>query len=96
MGFQAQTDGSYLLTGKMSFDGAAELLPQGGKLLGTDAVFDLAGVSYVDSAGLALLIEWIRLATNNGTTLRFRNVPDALMAIARLSDLAESLPLEVN
>ncbi len=48
---------------------------------------DLAEVSGVDSAGLALLIECIRLTRANGADLQLSNIPPQLMALAKLSGL---------
>ncbi|HET8700604.1 MAG TPA: STAS domain-containing protein [Nitrococcus sp.] len=53
---------------------------------------DLSGLGRVDSAGLALLIEWTRLARSLGHGLEFVNVPQQLLAIARVSGLEQVLP----
>ncbi|MFA5531151.1 MAG: STAS domain-containing protein [Thiohalomonadaceae bacterium] len=55
---------------------------------------DLSGVMRADSAGLALLIEWLRRARGTGKTIVFRAIPDQLRAIARVSDLEGILPVE--
>ena len=55
--------------------------------------FDLRGVSRSDSAGLALLLEWMRAAQRAGVTLHFENLPTQIRDIARLSELLEVLPL---
>jgi phospholipid transport system transporter-binding protein len=44
---------------------------------------DLGGVGESDSAGLALLIEWLRLARQGEKTIRFANVPAQIEALAR-------------
>jgi phospholipid transport system transporter-binding protein len=44
-------------------------------------------VTASDSAGLALLIEWLSVAKSAGRTLRFDNVPSQLRQLARLSDV---------
>lgn len=46
---------------------------------------DLAKVAATDSAGLALMIEWIKLSHSNQVLLRFKNIPRQLQALARLS-----------
>ena len=46
---------------------------------------NLGEVTRVDSAGLALLLEWLRLARSEGRAMRFTALPDKLLAIARLS-----------
>jgi phospholipid transport system transporter-binding protein len=54
---------------------------------------DLSGVGHADSAGLALLIEWLRLARAAGRELRFQAVPGQMQAIAAASGLTDVLPL---
>lgn len=50
-------------------------------------VFDLGGVSVADSAGLALLVDWLAYAASQGRKLEFANAPAALQALARISDV---------
>lgn len=54
---------------------------------------DLSGVGRADSAGLALLIEWLRLAQSAGRELQFRAVPAQMRAIAAASGLSDILGL---
>ena len=51
------------------------------------SVVDLGGVDRADSAGLALLVEWLRAARREGRSLRFANVPEQLRAIAGTTGL---------
>lgn len=55
---------------------------------------DLAKVSSSDSAGLALLIDWMRLAKQNNKKIIFHNIPEQMLAMARASGLDELLPLQ--
>jgi phospholipid transport system transporter-binding protein len=55
-------------------------------------VLDLASVNRANSAGLVLLLEWRDYAAAKGVALSFANLPDSLLAIARLSNVAELLP----
>jgi len=48
---------------------------------------DLSGVRASDSAGLAVLIEWIAWARRSSRQLALRNLPEAIRAIARISDV---------
>jgi phospholipid transport system transporter-binding protein len=67
-----------------------EKLPAGmGKLN-----FDLIKVKHSDSAGLALLVHWMRQANNENRQIMFSNVPKQLLAIASASGLEELLPLQ--
>ena len=52
---------------------------------------DLSGVTAGDSAGLAVLVEWISAARERGTSVRYESVPAQIVAIARISDLEELL-----
>lgn len=48
---------------------------------------DLGGVGNADSAGLALMIEWIKVTRSKRVQLRFRNIPEQLLNLAKLSGL---------
>jgi phospholipid transport system transporter-binding protein len=49
--------------------------------------FDFAGVTSSDSAGLALVIEWIKLAEQHKKPIHIKNLSDGLMSIAVASGL---------
>ena len=46
---------------------------------------DLGRVSCTDSAGLALMIEWIKYTRHNRAHIAFKNIPEQLINLARLS-----------
>jgi phospholipid transport system transporter-binding protein len=48
---------------------------------------DLDKVTAADSAGLALLLEWIKHSKKCSTELVFKNIPYQLLTLATLSDL---------
>lgn len=48
---------------------------------------DLSGVTESDSAGLALLLEWLRLAKQRNAKVKFENVPTQVLALARISEV---------
>ncbi|KPK56046.1 MAG: hypothetical protein AMS22_02475 [Thiotrichales bacterium SG8_50] len=54
---------------------------------------DLARVARSDSAGLALLVEWVREARERGIDVGFRHMPEQMRAMARVSGLEDILPL---
>jgi phospholipid transport system transporter-binding protein len=58
-------------------------------------VIDLSRVDDVDSSALALLLEVMERAREHGVTLRIRSLSEALLGIARLSNVEALLPLEV-
>lgn len=80
----------------MTFQTARDLWERSrSELEGLRAVtIDLANVTEVDSAGLALLLEWVSWARQRGFTLSFANLPDKLRALARLSEVEGLLGLE--
>lgn len=57
----------------------------------TNVEVDLDEVTHTDSAGLALLIEWLREASVRHGKMSFKNLPQQMVAIARTSDLEEIL-----
>jgi phospholipid transport system transporter-binding protein len=84
-------DGRVRVVGSLGFSTVNALLPRGSDLIGRGqaAVMDLAGVTDSDSAGLALLIEWLSVAHGAGRSLRYDNVPSQVNQLARLSEVEE-------
>ncbi len=54
---------------------------------------DLKTVEHADSAGVALLLAWMRHARHAEREIRFLNMPTQMLNIARVSGLDEVLPL---
>lgn len=80
--------GQYAVKGDLSFATVAGLLKRSASLFAQPQVaIDLAGVTYADSAGLALLIEWLRLARQRGVTLRYSGLPEQLRSLAAISEV---------
>ncbi len=79
--------------GSLHFSTVSALLEQGIEAIdgGRAAVIDLAGVTASDSAGLALLIEWLSVAKAAAQELRYENIPAQLHQLARLSEVEELL-----
>lgn len=48
---------------------------------------DLSGVTHVDSASLALLIDWIRYAKERHKTLTFMHLPEKIKQMMTLSNM---------
>ena len=46
---------------------------------------DLGHVSCTDSAGLAVMIEWIKYTRSHRTQIAFKNIPEQLLKLAKLS-----------
>jgi phospholipid transport system transporter-binding protein len=91
--FEVQANDRALLSGELRFDSVGSLLDVGDRIIreGNLAVMDLGGVSAGDSAGLALLIEWLSVARGIGRPLRYQNIPSQLQQLARLSEVEELL-----
>lgn len=53
---------------------------------------DFTQVEAVDSAAVSLMLCWLRRAHEQRVELRFSNLPDNLLSLARLYDVAELLP----
>ncbi|MEN8176140.1 MAG: STAS domain-containing protein [Pseudomonadota bacterium] len=87
-------DGQLRLSGVLDFDSVTELRPLLAPYLqaGTQLSLDLRRVTHGNSAGLALLLEWMQEATKAGSKLSLHHVPVALLEIARLSNLETLLP----
>lgn len=83
----------YLVSGPLLFHTVTAARKLGLQLLTNHRtlVLDLSGVVRADSAGLALLIEWMREARRHAVTIHFENVPRQLQAIARASQVDQFL-----
>ena len=91
-----RSDGRFRISGELTFATVTPLLAESRGLFagaGHSIEVDLSRVERADSAGLALLIEWMRQARNQEQSIRFFNLPEQLMAIASASDLDGILPL---
>jgi len=88
----------YQLTGSLSFKQVSTVVNLLDSAIAnannSDVSVDLSGITHSDSAGLALLIEWLRRARQQSVRLVFLNLPDQLHEIARISALLPILSLE--
>lgn len=83
----------FALSGPLTFDSVPSLLDVGFRLFKerTSVTLDLGEVTRADSAGLALMVEWIREANQRNATIHFENIPSQMLAIARTSRLEHVL-----
>lgn len=88
-------DGCFILSGALNFQTVPMVWQQGLDLFNEapSLVLDLQQVSRSDSAGLALLIEWMRFARQQNKPISYINMPTQMLAIARASSLDSILPL---
>lgn len=87
----------YTLSGPLTFDTVPGLYRDAGTDFLADAdrsrpvELSLDSVGRCDSAGLALLLEWLHVARERGVGLRFEGLPEQLVSLVRVSDLDEVL-----
>jgi phospholipid transport system transporter-binding protein len=82
-------EGRFYLSGKMTFQTAGDVLRDSERMLEghTQIEMDLGGVTETDSAGLALMLEWITWANHTVREIRFLNVPEMIDAIAKTTEV---------
>lgn len=82
-------EGRFALSGEMSFDTAERILKESGEPFEehTQLEIDLSGVTLTDSAGLALLLEWVTWANHTVREIRFTGMPERVLAIAKTTEV---------
>ena len=56
-----------------------------------DLEVDCSGITHSDSAGLAVLLDWMAVMKREGRPLCFASLPSGLLAVARISGVEEML-----
>jgi phospholipid transport system transporter-binding protein len=86
-------DGRFRVAGILDSDTVTEILEQSIRKFESvpRVIIDLSLVTGSDSAGLALLIEWLRMTRATGRKIHFDNVPQQIMALARISEVDDLL-----
>jgi phospholipid transport system transporter-binding protein len=92
---EATSDKLCRVEGVLDFATVGPLATEGGRLIadGRAEEIDLGAVVQANSAGLALLLEWVAFARQRQAPLRFRNLPESLLRIAELTNLGRLLPI---
>ncbi len=82
-------EGRFSLRGVLSKEVIPALWQQGQELWQglAEVRLDLADLQHCDSAGLAMLIDWLRIARQRPQRLTLANIPAQIHDLARLSDL---------
>ncbi len=95
-GLAIDPSGQIQITGVLDYDTVPALWTQYRTQLASLPVWeiDLANVERSNSAGLALLITWLREARQQEKPVRLLNIPEQMLQIARVSDLEEMLSTE--
>jgi phospholipid transport system transporter-binding protein len=90
---EGQGAGRFTVSGVLDATTVTRLLEQSREQFdGAERInVDLAAVTESDSSGLALLIEWLRLARDAGRKIHFENLPEQMMALARISEVDDLL-----
>ena len=88
--FESGDDGGFVLHCDLTFATVNEVLSESLPLFSgqTSICIDLKDVGESDSAGLALLIEWVSWARENNCDLRFENIPQQLRTMAEISEVS--------
>lgn len=83
--------GRFRVSGTLDASTVTDLLKQGEQRFAGPPQLDvdLANVADSDSAGLALLIEWLRITRQRGQRIHFSNLPRQIVALARISEVEE-------
>ncbi len=90
--------GRLYLSGVLDADTVTTIYSDGRTLIQRSAneslVLDMSRLDASNSSGLALLIDWLRIARQNSVQLSLYNLPQQLLDVARvcgLGDLIESM-----
>lgn len=88
-----QGGGHFQLSGEMTFASVGEILGVSLEKFSQHdrLVVDLSGVTDTDSAGLALLLEWITWANHNIHEIQFLKIPEKIDAIAKTTEVDDLL-----
>ncbi|HEY4212336.1 MAG TPA: STAS domain-containing protein [Steroidobacteraceae bacterium] len=86
--------GHLTVRGPLTFATARRAREEGLKLLassGNAVEVDCSGVTVSDSAGLMVLLDWISNAKRAGKALKLVNLPEPILAVAKISNVEELL-----
>jgi len=91
VGISELNEGRVTVTGELTFASAREARQLGVLVLeGSRAeriVIDCSGVTRADSAGLAVLLDWLAWGRRKSRVVRLENLPASLVAIAKISEV---------
>jgi phospholipid transport system transporter-binding protein len=83
--------GRITVTGELTFASARDARQLGVLVLDSSRtdrlVIDCAGVTRADSAGLAVLLDWLAWGRKKSRTISLENLPPSLVAIAKISEV---------
>lgn len=82
------------LNGVLDFTSVSRLLRESRDWFTQDLVIDFSDIRNSNSAGLALLLEWMKISRQNGRQIKYHNVPAQLMTIAHAYGIDAQIPVE--
>ena len=90
-----ERDGERLLIRtSMTMANARSLLEAGRALMQPgEQVFDFSEVSEADSAAIAVMLGWLRMASLSRSTVKFAQIPAGVRSLAELYGVSDLLPL---
>ncbi|MDT8371606.1 MAG: STAS domain-containing protein [Gammaproteobacteria bacterium] len=88
-------NGAINVSGELTFNTVSQIVTVASGLFEklSNLEIDLVNVTRSDSAGLALLVDWVRYAKNTNKNIVFHHMPEQLLALAYASGLDELLPV---
>lgn len=96
-GFASRGGGTFEMSGRLTFQTVPQFQAHAGSLFQGDTqpvTIDMRGVTLADSAGLALMIEWLQLARAAKRQLVFTNIPEQVHHLIRVNGLTQVFALK--
>ncbi|HLE93928.1 MAG TPA: STAS domain-containing protein [Sulfuricaulis sp.] len=96
-GITARDDGVFAVSGQVTFQTVPQFSGQTEKWLQSGnhrVTIDMQAVTLVDSAGLALMIEWLQLARTANREIGFTNIPGQMRDLIRVNGLEQVFQLD--
>lgn len=93
MRIEGDAAGGYSLSGELTYSTVPTVFDQG-ILFANETRLNLRNVDRIDSAGLALLVEWTCAARREGKVLVLEQMPESLKSLIAVSGLREVLTAE--
>lgn len=95
VGISEPASGRIMVTGELTFASARDARQLGILVLDSSRaqtlVIDCSGVTRADSAGLAVLLDWMAWGRRQSRPVTLEHLPASLIAIARISEVDELL-----
>jgi phospholipid transport system transporter-binding protein len=91
VGISEPAAGRIVVTGELTFASARDARQLGVLVLESSRaarlIIDCSGVTRADSAGLAVLLDWLAWGRRKSRPVTLENLPSSLLAIARISEV---------